>query len=111
MPSLRYAEPIARITVSAVNSARCERTTLTGEVRSTDVTSSLTSLSAEPLGLLAHLHHQRRTDECPRGNPVVLDVRGGHECATKLTAFEHQRAEVGSGRVERPRRIQRGRNR
>jgi hypothetical protein len=59
-------------------------------------------LGAEPLGLGAHLVHQRRAHDAVAEAREVLDLRGGHQrAAGGDRTLEHQRLERGPCGVER----------
>ena len=73
---------------------------VTGQVDLDDVVGH--QLGAEALGLAAHLVHQSRAHDAVAETGEVLDLGGVHQRATGGDrALEHERVQVGAGRVER----------
>ena len=58
-------------------------------------------LGAEPLGLLAELHHELGAEDAVGEAGKVLDVGGEHELAAGADALDHDRAEIGATGVDR----------
>ena len=61
----------------------------------------MTDVGPEALGLLTHQVHQLRPEDPVRKSGVVLDVRGDRQLAAGLHAFEDERYEIGTGKIER----------
>jgi hypothetical protein len=57
-------------------------------------------IRAEAQRLLTHLIHQFGSGDALAEAGVVLHLGGGHQGATELGAFEHQRFELSAGRVD-----------
>ena len=57
-------------------------------------------IRTEAQRLLTHLVHQFGSGDAVAEAGVVLHLGGGHQRATELGAFEHQRLELGAGRVD-----------
>src|SRR5690606_19114303 len=70
-----------------------DRFRLAAEVDVLDVLGS--QFGTEALGLVAHLLHEVWTHDAVTEARVVLDLGGGHQRATELSALEHERFEFG----------------
>ena len=57
-------------------------------------------VGAEAQRLLAHLVHQFGPGDAVAEAGVVLHLGGGHQRAAELGALEHQRLQLGAGRVD-----------
>ena len=109
MPSRFGSAPIARITVFAQVLVVADEDALDAAVGELDPGRVVgDEAGPEPLGLGAELLHHLRPHD-PLGEAgVVLDVGRVLELAAPLEALDHERLEVGAGRVER-RRVAGGR--